>query len=342
MTPPGARTPTRPRPTPAARPRPAAPARRPAPQTRRPAPPRRPRPRRTTPLGRPPVRLRAALVLLAVVLSLYVVRLFEVQGLQAPVYAADAAEGRTVTRTLPAARGTITDRNGVVLAESVGARDITADPTFVKDAEATVAELAPILGLDETERLDLEVRLTSDKRFEYVAHAVTPATWERVKALDLAGIYGVATSDRVYPPRPSARTCSVSSTPPATAPAASSSATTPVLSGVDGTHTYQRDVQGREISTADSSEVAPIAGSDIAADPGPRPAVVRAAGAGPGREERQCQERHRRGDDARRARSWRWPPSRRSTPTTPGRRTRTTSATARSPTSTSRGRPARS
>ena len=95
----------------------------PPPSARRRPPPPPPAAPRTTRLGRPPVRLRAALVLLAIVLSMYVVRLVEVQGLQAPVYAADAAEGRTVTRTLPAARGTITDRNGVVLAaERGGAR----------------------------------------------------------------------------------------------------------------------------------------------------------------------------------------------------------------------------
>ena len=36
-----------------------------------------------------------------------------------------------------------------------------------------------------------------------------------------------------------------------------------LLAGTDGTRTYQRDVQGREISTAESTETAPVAGSDI-------------------------------------------------------------------------------
>jgi cell division protein FtsI (penicillin-binding protein 3) len=194
---------------------------------------------------------------------MYVVRLFEVQGLQAPVYAADAAEGRTVTRTLPAARGTITDRNGIVLAQSVAARDITADPTFVKDPTATVTEIAPILGLDASAQLDLTARLSSDKRFEYVAHAVTPATWERIKALDLAGIYGVATSDRVYPAETVGANVLGFVDSEGNGTGGVELGYDQVLAGVDGTHTYQRDVQGREISTADSSEVAPIAGTNI-------------------------------------------------------------------------------
>ncbi len=35
------------------------------------------------------------------------------------------------------------------------------------------------------------------------------------------------------------------------------------LAGVAGETTYQRDNQGREISTAESTEVAPVAGSDV-------------------------------------------------------------------------------
>ena len=197
------------------------------------------------------------------VLSVYVVRLFELQALDAPVYAADATDGRTVTRALPAERGTITDRNGVVLAESVAARDITADPTFVKDPAATAAALAPVLGLDPSATLELTARLTSDKRFAYVAREVTPETWERIKALDLAGIYGVPTSDRSYPAQ------TVGANVLGFVDAAGEGiggvelGYDDVLAGTDGTRTYQRDVQGREISTAESTETAPVAGSDV-------------------------------------------------------------------------------
>jgi cell division protein FtsI (penicillin-binding protein 3) len=218
---------------------------------------------RTTRLGRPPVRLRAALLLLVVILSLYVARLFELQGVDAPVYAADAVQGRTVTQTLEAPRGSITDRDGVVLAESVAARDITADPTFVKDPAATAAALAPVLGLDSSEELVLASRLTSDRRFAYVARGVSPQTWERIKALDLAGIYGVATSDRSYPAQTVGANVLGFVDQEGEGSGGVELAYDTLLSGTDGSLTYQRDVQGREITTAASSEVAPVAGSSI-------------------------------------------------------------------------------
>lgn len=214
-------------------------------------------------LGRPAVRLRASLLLLAIVLSVYVVRLFELQGLDAPVYAADATDARTVTRELPALRGSITDRNGVVLAESVEARDITADPTFIKDPAATVAALSPVLGLSPEQRLELTVRLTSDRRFAYVARAVTPETWGRVNALDLAGIYGVATSDRSYPAKTVAANVLGFVDAEGEGDGGIELAYDQELAGLGGTRTYQRDGQGREITTADSSEIPPVPGADI-------------------------------------------------------------------------------
>ncbi len=258
MTPP--RTPTRTRTAPRTDQRSSQPVR---PAARRRPPPPPPCGPRTTTLGRPPVRLRAALLILAFVVSIYVVRLFELQGLDAPVYAADATAGRTVTEQLPASRGSITDRNGVVLAESVAARDITADPTFVKDAVATAAALAPILGLSPSTQLELGARLSSAKRFVYVVRGVSPQMWERVKALDLAGIYGVTTSDRSYPAQSVGGNVLGFVDGNGAGAGGLELGYDDVLSGVDGTRTYQRDVRGREISTADSTELAPVGGSEV-------------------------------------------------------------------------------
>ncbi len=197
------------------------------------------------------------------VLSVYAVRLFELQAVDAPVYAADATQARTVTSTLEADRGAITDRNGVVLAESVAARDITADPTFVKDPQATGAALASVLALDESEQIELVARLSEDRRFVYVARAVTPARWEQVKALDLAGVYGVPTEDRSYPANTVAANILGFVDSEGQGAGGIELAADASLAGASGTRTYQRDAQGREITTADSSEVAPVPGSDI-------------------------------------------------------------------------------
>src|SRR5262249_40969603 len=48
--------------------------------------------------------------------------------------------------TVPAQRGAITDRNGVALAVSEPAQDISADPYLVADRLSAAGRLAPLLG----------------------------------------------------------------------------------------------------------------------------------------------------------------------------------------------------
>ena len=48
--------------------------------------------------------------------------------------------------TVPAQRGTITDRNGIDLAVSEPAQDISATPYLVKEPLAAAQRLAPLLG----------------------------------------------------------------------------------------------------------------------------------------------------------------------------------------------------
>ncbi|MDQ1670003.1 MAG: hypothetical protein QOE40_2064, partial [Actinomycetota bacterium] len=64
-------------------------------------------------------------MLLFVVLSLFAGRLVQLQGLDATTYASAAEQGRLRQAVLPADRGTITDRDGVALATTVTAVNIT-------------------------------------------------------------------------------------------------------------------------------------------------------------------------------------------------------------------------
>ncbi|MFC9848200.1 peptidoglycan D,D-transpeptidase FtsI family protein [Streptomyces sp. NPDC060223] len=209
---PGPARPVRPegqrRPGPGARP-----ARRPS--TARPT---GPRPLR---LGSPRPRLRMVSLALTLVMIAFVVRLLQVQAVDASTYVAKAEQNRYVGRTLAAERGGITDRNGVELATSVDAYDITADPTlFTKEAtktadapEQAAALLAPILGQDVdtvTEKLK-----TKNTRYTLLANRQTPQVWTQIKDLRntlaakaetdkntvnvLAGIVAVPASKRVYP-----------------------------------------------------------------------------------------------------------------------------------------------
>ncbi len=74
-------------------------------------------------------------------------RLVELQLVDASSYAQDGLENRLRDLKILAPRGAILDRNGNVLAHSVEAREIYADPTMIEDATTAAAKLAPVIGV---------------------------------------------------------------------------------------------------------------------------------------------------------------------------------------------------
>jgi cell division protein FtsI (penicillin-binding protein 3) len=103
---------------------------------------------------------------------------------------------RSRTFVLPAARGSILDRDGVPLALTVEARDVVADQTLVTDPVGEAALLAPVLGLDARE---VREALEGDSSFAFVARQVDPALAERIESMALPGIVTLEASARVYP-----------------------------------------------------------------------------------------------------------------------------------------------
>ncbi|WP_231979173.1 hypothetical protein [Tessaracoccus coleopterorum] len=74
------------------------------------------------------MRIRVFMVIVALLLGTAGVRAVQLQGIDSKAYASQAAEKMQSTLDLPAARGTITDRNGVVLAATEPAMLISIDP----------------------------------------------------------------------------------------------------------------------------------------------------------------------------------------------------------------------
>ncbi|MGW1556220.1 peptidoglycan D,D-transpeptidase FtsI family protein [Streptomyces sp. NPDC002144] len=201
--------------------RPAAGQRRPGPGARPVA--RRPAAPNLLKLSNPRPRLRMVALALTLVLIAFVVRLLQVQAVDASTYAAKAEQNRYVVHTLAAERGGITDRNGVTLATSVDAYDLTADPTMFTRAqlkiddgpEQAAALLAPILGQDQA-TLVKKLRPANKKlRYVLLARRQTPQVWTQIKDLRnaltqkaatdprtanvLAGVFADPSSKRVYP-----------------------------------------------------------------------------------------------------------------------------------------------
>ncbi len=109
-----------------------------------------------------------------------------------------AAATQQVTKlTLPAERGSITDRNGVELAISQSADDIAADPYLIKDPPAAARALAPLLGKPETTLLAaLTKRHTG---FVYLAHLVPGDRASAISKLRIDGLSMIPQISRVYP-----------------------------------------------------------------------------------------------------------------------------------------------
>lgn len=149
------------------------------------------------------IRLRAALVVIVMVLSFFGARLVQLQGLDPQAYAARAAASGLVHVALPAARGRIVDRSGEVLADSIAGEMIVADPQATKRHAAAISKiLADRLGLDYFSTLAV-LSQGGGSRFAYVARRIpsTKAT-AAVAAVEKAGYHGLATRAdplRVYP-----------------------------------------------------------------------------------------------------------------------------------------------
>jgi cell division protein FtsI (penicillin-binding protein 3) len=108
-----------------------------------------------------------------------------------------AAQTQQLTdETVPAQRGTITDRNGVALAISEPAVQLSADPYLIKAPLQVSQRLAPLLGLTQAQVL---AKLSVHSGFVYLAHALPYAQAKQVLALRLPGVQGTPTMRRVYP-----------------------------------------------------------------------------------------------------------------------------------------------
>ncbi len=132
----------------------------------------------------------------AFVLSIFAMRLVDLQAVRGDALASKALGQRLETTAITAQRGSILDGSGQPMALTVEARNVTADQTLITDPAAVAAQLGPALGADPAV---LAARLTGDRRFVYVAKTITPETWDRISAMRLPGIFSETTSRRVYP-----------------------------------------------------------------------------------------------------------------------------------------------
>ncbi|MGW4566330.1 peptidoglycan D,D-transpeptidase FtsI family protein, partial [Streptomyces sp. NPDC004561] len=237
-------------------------------------------------LGRPRPRLRMVSLALTLVLFAFVVRLLQVQAVDAGAYAARAEQNRYVAHTLTAERGGITDRNGVALAISEDAYDITADPTMFSakqlkigdGPEQAAALLAPILGQDQAALVKKLRPGNKNSRYARLATRQTPQVWKQIKDLRstlakkagtdprtvnvLAGVFADPSSQRVYPNGDLAAGILGWVNADGQGGGGIEQELNKQLSGKDGRIRYAQS-GGREVPTAGSTETPAVPGSDV-------------------------------------------------------------------------------
>jgi cell division protein FtsI (penicillin-binding protein 3) len=231
----------------------------------------RPQPTRSGSLrGSSHVRLRAALLVIAMLLSLFSARLFQLQGVDSKAYATRAEESGLVSIQLPAKRGRILDRNGVPLAQSVAGLMIVADPTrTTPHAEAIAKILAERLHLDYFDLLGKLTKKNDQVRFVYVARRI-PSTlassvMEELKKHEFAGLDTRSDPLRTYPAGDVAANLVGligENDGKRTAGAGLELAFDKLLAGKDGSETYEVG-GGNRIPLGDNSKVAPVNGKDL-------------------------------------------------------------------------------
>lgn len=117
-------------------------------------------------------------------------------AVKAPALKRAAVTQQVQTITLPAPRGTITDRSGAVLALSESASDISATPYLIRDPNRAAAALAPLLQDDEADVLE---KLNEQSGFVYLGRRVPAARANAIRRLGIEGISLTPSSLRTYP-----------------------------------------------------------------------------------------------------------------------------------------------
>lgn len=216
------------------------------------------------------VRLRVALLVIAMLLSLFGARLFQLQGVDSKAYGARAEAAGLVNIELPAKRGRILDRNGVPLAQSVAGLMIVADPTrTTPHAEAIAKILAERLDLDYFDLLAKLTKKDDSTRFVYVARRI-PSTlassvMDEIRKHEYAGLDTRSDPLRTYPAGDVGANLVglIGEKKNAQAQGAGLELSfDKLLAGKDGSETYEVG-GGNRIPLGDNSRVSPVNGKDL-------------------------------------------------------------------------------
>jgi cell division protein FtsI (penicillin-binding protein 3) len=143
-------------------------------------------------------RLLQVFALLAAWGVIVVGRLVQVQLVRHDHYVAKAQRQQERTLALNPVRGAILDTRLRVLAESIAAESIYADPQAITNRRVVARALAKVSGIGLTAR-EIETKLKGDGSFAWIARQLPLEITSEIRKLKLPGIYFMEAHRRTYP-----------------------------------------------------------------------------------------------------------------------------------------------
>jgi cell division protein FtsI (penicillin-binding protein 3) len=145
----------------------------------------------------PPWRSRLIVATVGLGFALLIGRAVYIQIIGTDFYIEQGEKRYAQTLDVPASRGRILDRNGLILATSVAAPSVWAIP---RDFDATPAQRNKLARVLKMSARELNDRLDSGSaNFTWIKRQIDEPDWEQVKALKLKGIYETPEYKRKYP-----------------------------------------------------------------------------------------------------------------------------------------------
>ncbi len=206
-------------------------------------------------------RIKFLVAVLLIPFLLLSARLVEVQILDSEKYASLGVAQRRIVRDIVPDRGSITDRNGNILATTEPAFSVIADPSIIEDDFEVISQLGDITVFDE-DRV-AEQLSNKNSRYAVLVKHVDEATKKRVQSASIPGVYVIKDNKREYPGRDIAANVIGFVGADQAGLGGLEYMLEAELAGTKGEEVIERDPKGREIPSNSRSIKKAIRGVDI-------------------------------------------------------------------------------
>jgi len=224
-------------------------------------------------------RTLASMLLIVIFVAIFVVKLVDIQIIQAAAFNEESMGKRSIPATIFSQRGTIVDANGVILADSVMRYNVTISPKNTKDflrvtdrADVTITpqqaavEIGGVTGQKPEDILKIvadALAANPESDFAYLVKGVDVDKFRALNALGIPWLYSEPAPGRSYPNGSVAGNLIGYVGQDGAAQAGVELTSDACLAGINGEEIYQRGADGVRIPGSTITSVSAQNGSSI-------------------------------------------------------------------------------